>query len=148
MKYINTFVTLHLPRQQDTISAVHIFLSFICTIDEEIANCNSPYLQNLYSLTFSAGIVIYVMILLYKKNRRSAKEGYCWGNYIGVAKYSFFVPKKTNRSGEEKWRSVVDFRHLSNVIRDDKFPFDESNWNFKFLFKLKYISIKLDISQG
>lgn len=32
------------------------------------------------------------------------------------------VPKKSNSDGERKWRLVIDYRKLNNVIQDDKFP--------------------------
>lgn len=32
------------------------------------------------------------------------------------------VPKKSDRSGEKKWRLVIDYRKLNERIKDDKFP--------------------------
>ena len=32
------------------------------------------------------------------------------------------VPKKMDSSGEKKWRLVIDYRKLNNVIQDDRFP--------------------------
>lgn len=33
------------------------------------------------------------------------------------------VPKKLDASGEKKWRLVIDYRQLNNVIENDKFRF-------------------------
>lgn len=32
------------------------------------------------------------------------------------------VPKKADRSGEKRWRVVIDYRQLNDKIQDDKFP--------------------------
>jgi hypothetical protein len=32
------------------------------------------------------------------------------------------VPKKCDSSGLKKWRVVIDYRKLNEIIKDDKFP--------------------------
>ncbi|CAH2088982.1 unnamed protein product [Euphydryas editha] len=39
-----------------------------------------------------------------------------WSNPI------LLVPKKLDASGEKKWRLVIDYRKINNVIENDKFP--------------------------
>lgn len=57
------------------------------------------------------------------------------------------VPKKTDRSGEKKWRLVVDYRQLNNKIIDDKFPLPNITEILDSLSNNIYFS-KLDLSQS
>lgn len=57
------------------------------------------------------------------------------------------VPKKCDKSGEKKWRLVVDYRQLNNRIQDDKFPLPNITEILDSLAGSIYFS-KLDLSQG
>lgn len=57
------------------------------------------------------------------------------------------VPKKADRSGEKKWRLVVDYRLLNQTIQDDKFPLPNITDILDSLANNIYFS-KLDLSQG
>lgn len=57
------------------------------------------------------------------------------------------VPKKSDKSGEKKWRLVVDYRQLNNKIQDDKFPLPNITEILDSLAGSIYFS-KLDLSQG
>lgn len=57
------------------------------------------------------------------------------------------VPKKTDKSGERKWRLVIDYRQLNNRVQDDKFPLPNISEILESLAGNIYFS-KLDLSQS
>lgn len=57
------------------------------------------------------------------------------------------VPKKTDNSGEKKWRVVIDYRLLNQKIQDDKFPLPNITEILDSLSGAMYFS-HLDLSQG
>lgn len=57
------------------------------------------------------------------------------------------VPKKEDRSGERKWRVVIDYRQLNERIQDDKFPLPNINEILDSLSGAMYYS-HCDLSQG
>lgn len=57
------------------------------------------------------------------------------------------VPKKIDRSGERKWRVVIDYRKLNEKIQDDKFPLPNINEILDSLSGAMYFS-HCDLSQG
>lgn len=57
------------------------------------------------------------------------------------------VPKKADKSQEKKWRLVIDYRQLNNVIQDDKFPLPNITDILDSLAGSIYFS-KLDLSQS
>lgn len=57
------------------------------------------------------------------------------------------VPKKSDNSGEKKWRLVVDYRKLNNCIQEDKFPLPNINEILDSLSGSIYFS-HLDLFSG
>lgn len=57
------------------------------------------------------------------------------------------VPKKSDKTGDKKWRLVIDYRQLNNVIQDDKFPLPNISEILDSLSGSIYFS-KLDLSQS
>lgn len=57
------------------------------------------------------------------------------------------VPKKIDNSGTKKWRLVVDYRKLNNVIQDDKFPLMNITEILDSLSGCMYFS-HMDLHQG
>lgn len=57
------------------------------------------------------------------------------------------VPKKSDESGNKKWRLVVDYRKLNNCIEDDKYPLPDITEILKSLSGSVYFT-HLDLYQG
>lgn len=57
------------------------------------------------------------------------------------------VPKKADRSGEKKWRVVIDYRQLNEKIQDDKFPLPNINEILDSMSGAVYFS-HCDLSQS
>lgn len=57
------------------------------------------------------------------------------------------VPKKSDSNGNKKWRLVIDYRKLNNVIHDDKFPLPNITEILDSLSGCMYFS-HLDLHQG
>lgn len=57
------------------------------------------------------------------------------------------VPKKTDANGEKKWRLVVDYRKVNEVIENDKFPLPNITEIFDSLSGAMYFST-LDLNQS
>lgn len=57
------------------------------------------------------------------------------------------VPKKCDKTGNKKWRLVIDYRQLNNRIQDDKFPLPNISEILDSLSGNIYFS-KLDLSQS
>lgn len=57
------------------------------------------------------------------------------------------VPKKTDGTGQKKWRLVIDYRKLNNCIEDDKFPLPNISEVLDSLSGSIYFS-HLDMYQG
>ncbi len=59
----------------------------------------------------------------------------------------WIVPKKTDASGERKWRLVIDFRDLNKKTIEDKYPLPRIEEILDSLGKCQYFST-LDLAQG
>lgn len=57
------------------------------------------------------------------------------------------VPKKTDASGEQKFRMVIDYRRLNDITVDDKYPLPNINDLFDKLGKSVYFST-IDLASG
>lgn len=57
------------------------------------------------------------------------------------------VPKKADKTNKKKWRLVIDYRQLNNIIQDDKFPLPNITEILDSLSGSIYFS-KLDLSQS
>jgi hypothetical protein len=57
------------------------------------------------------------------------------------------VPKKSDSSGEKKWRLVIDYRKVNEVIDNDKFPLPNITEILDSLTGAMYFST-LDLNQG
>lgn len=64
----------------------------------------------------------------------------------GVLRYTLFQ-KKTDASGKQKWRMVVDYRRLNDITMDDKYPLPNINDLFDILGKSMYFTT-LDLASG
>lgn len=59
----------------------------------------------------------------------------------------WIVPKKTDASGKQKWRMVIDYRKLNNVTKEDKFPIPNIDDMLGKLGHCNYFTT-LDLAKG
>lgn len=59
----------------------------------------------------------------------------------------WIVPKKTDNSGQKKWRIVIDYRKLNEITVDDKFPIPNIDNILNKLGRAQYFTT-LDLAKG
>lgn len=59
----------------------------------------------------------------------------------------WIVPKKSDASGEKKYRMVIDYRKLNSITIPDRYPIPETNEVLAHLGKNKYFSV-IDLKSG
>lgn len=105
-KYCDIF---HLPGDKLTVTNVY---EPSIKIKQDV----TPIYVKQYRIPFSQKKEIKRQVDNMLKNDIIEKANSEWSSPI------LLVPKKIDNSGEKKWRLVIDYRKLNQVIHDDKFP--------------------------